>query len=301
MHSVFRAVAFVSLLAGSTSLAAQDPLTFGISQPYGPEAAQKVPALVEPFLTRELKGPVKVVRFNTPEELVDALAAGKVDLAWITPLAFVRAQQKNSGVEALSKATRKGSLFYRAAYVVKAGSPLTSLASLQGKKVAFVSKTSTSGYLFAREMISKENLNPEGFFGEEVFVGDHPSVCKAVREGKVDVGATFASEPAEGKEVVPSGCDDAPPLSDFKVLASTGNLPNEVIAARDFFPPTRVNDVIGAFGRMDGSPEGKKVLEVFRVDGWGVAVDGDFAPVLDLLRVKKPEVKKPEVKKGKKK
>jgi phosphate/phosphite/phosphonate ABC transporter binding protein len=300
MHRLTRALASAALLTAATATA-DDSLTFGISQPYGAEAAQKVPAVVEPYLSKALKVPVKVVRFATSDELADALGAGKVDLAWITPLAFVRASQKNPGVAALSKATRRGSLFYRAAYVVKAGSPLTSLASLKGKKVAFVSKTSTSGYLFAREMLAKESLNPDGFFGEEVFAGDHLAVCKAVREGKVDVGATFASEPAEGKEVVPTGCEDAPPLSDFKVLASTGNLPNEVIAARDFFPPTRVNDVIAAFGRMDGSPEGKKALEAFRVDGWGVAVEGDFAPVLDLLRVKDVKKPAPELKKGKKK
>ncbi len=285
---MLRPVCCAALLFAATARA-EDPLTFGISQPYGPEAAEKVPAIVEPYLTRALKGPVKVVRFTTNEELTDALAAGKVDLAWITPYAFVQAMQKNSGVAALSKATRKGSLFYRAAFVVKQGSPLTTLAQLKGKKVAFVSKSSTSGYLFAREMLAKENLKPDGFFAEEVFSGDHPAVCKAVREGKVDVGATFANEPAEGKAVVATGCEDSPPMSDFTVLASTGNLPNEVIAARDFFPPKRVNDVIGTFGRMDGSPEGKKVLEAFRVDGWGVAVDGDFAPVLELLRLKKPE------------
>lgn len=288
MHRLPRALACAALLTAATSVA-EESLTFGISQPYGPEAAQKVPALVEPYLSRALKLPVKVVRFATSEELADALAAGKVDLAWITPLAFVRASQKNSGVAALSKATRRGTLFYRAAFIVKQGSPLTTLASLKGKKVAFVSKTSTSGYLFAREMLAKENLAPDGFFGEELFAGDHPAVCKAVREGKVDVGATFASEPAEGKAVVATGCEDVPPVKDFQVVASTGNLPNEVIAARDFFPPTRVNDVIGTFGRMDGTPEGKKLLaEAFRVDGWGVAVDGDFAPVLDLLRVKPP-------------
>ena len=293
--------AFACALLLSTAAFADDSLTFGISQPYGAEAAEKVPAVVEPYLSKALKGPVKVVRFATSEELADALAAGKVDLAWITPLAFVRASQKNPGVSALSKATRKGTLFYRAAFIVKQGSPLATLASLKGKKVAFVSKTSTSGYLFAREMLARENLNPDGFFGEETFAGDHPAVCKAVREGKADVGATFAAEPAEGKDVVASGCEEG--AGDFKVLASTGNLPNEVIAARDFFPPTRINDVIATFGRMDGSPEGKKVLETFRVDGWGVAVDGDFAPVFDLLRVKeskKPAAAPAPVKKGKK-
>ncbi len=277
----------------ATSAFAEDALTFGIAQPYGVEAADKVPALVEPYLSKSLKGPVKVVRFASAEELADALAAGRVDLAWITPLAFVRATQKNAGVAALSKAMRGTSLFYRAVFFTKAGSPLTSLAQLKGKRVAFVSKTSTSGYLFSREMLKKEGSSPDGFFADEQFAGDHPAVCKLVREGQVDVGATFGNEQLEGKEVEANGCADAPPLSDFHVVASTGNLPNEVIAARDFFPPNRVNDVIGTFGRMSGTPEGKKVLEAFRVDGWGVAVDGDFAPVLELLNVKK-EVKKSE-------
>ena len=285
-------------------VAANDPLTFGISQPYGVEAADKVPAVVEPVLSKGFKGPVKVVKFATTEELADALAAGKVDLAWITPLAFVRAQQKNSGVAALSKAMRGGNLFYRAVFFTKDGSSLTSLAALKGKKVAFVGKNSTSGYLFAREMLQQEGLKPDGFFGEELFLGDHPAVCKAVREGKADVGATFASEPGQGKDVVLNGCADAGPLTDFKVLASTGNVPNEVIAARDFFPPTRVNDVIATFGRMDGNPEGKKALEAFRVDGWGVAVDGDFDKVVELLKPKKVEpakdAKEPAPKKGKK-
>lgn len=301
MHCLARALFCSTLLA--TSAFAEDALTFGISQPYGAEAAEKVPALVEPYLSKGMKGPVKVVRFATPEELADALAAGKVDLAWITPLAFVRATQKNAGVAALSKAMRGTSLFYRAVFFTKSGSPLTSLAQLKGKKVAFVSKNSTSGYLFAREVLKKEGLNADGFFADEQFAGDHPAVCRAVREGKADVGATFGNEPAEGKEVEANGCADAPPVSDFHVIASTGNLPNEVIAARDFFPPTRVNDVIATFGRMSSSPEGKKVLEAFRVDGWGVAVDGDFAPVLELLSVKK-QVKEAPIaapKKGKKK
>ncbi|MFO0599685.1 MAG: phosphate/phosphite/phosphonate ABC transporter substrate-binding protein [Myxococcaceae bacterium] len=273
---------------------AEDSFTFGIAQPYGPEAADQVAPVLEPYLGKALKAKVKVVKFATAEELADALGTGKVDLAWITPLAFVRATQKNSGVTALSKAMRQGGVFYRAVFFTKAGSALTTLQALQGKKVAFVSKTSTSGYLFAREMLSKEGLKPDGFFSKEEFLGDHPAICKAVKDGTVDVGATFANEPAEGKTVQVDAC--ATP-GDFAVVASTGNVPNEVIAARDFFPPTRVNDVIAAFGRMDGSPEGKKVLEAFRADGWGVAVEGDFTQVADLLKPKAATPAKDEPKK----
>jgi ABC-type phosphate/phosphonate transport system substrate-binding protein len=108
-------------------------------------------------------------------------------------------------------------------------------------------------------------------------------VCKAVKAGSADVGATYASEAADPKNVKVDGCGAE--AGDFRVLASTGNVPNEVVAARSDFPPTRINDVLAAFGRMGNTPEGKQVLtDAFRVDGWGVAVEGDFESVLDVVR-----------------
>lgn len=62
MHRLTRAFACAALLTAATAVA-DDSLTFGISQPCGAEAAQKVPALVEPSLSKALKVPVKVVRF----------------------------------------------------------------------------------------------------------------------------------------------------------------------------------------------------------------------------------------------
>lgn len=265
------------------------PLKLGISPAYGVEAAAKAKTLIEPYLTTALGSPVTVVILPGYEELSDALATGAVDLAWITPLAFVRASQKNPYVQALSKAMRTGDggLSYRSVFIVKKDSPLKTLADLKGKKVAWVNKLSASGYLFPRELLAKESHDPAKFFSAESFSGDHPSVCKAVREGKADVGATYAAGVGEAAELKADGCTDAPPVTDFRVVASTGNLPNEVIAASSDFPSPRINDVLGTFGRMGKSPEGKKVLdEAFRCNGWGVAVDGDFAPVIDLLRAK---------------
>jgi ABC-type phosphate/phosphonate transport system substrate-binding protein len=76
------------------------------------------------------------------------------------------------------------------------------------------------------------------------------------------------------------------------VLASTGNVPNEVIAARSDFPPMRINQVVAAFGRMALTEGGRKVLaEAFHADAWGVAVDGDFAPILELVNLKHVKAK----------
>ncbi len=273
------------------------PVTMGISQPYGPEQAQKAKALIEPYLSKELKTTVTVTVFPTYEELSSALAEGKVDLAWITPLAFVQAADKNADVTALSKAMRQGGggLFYRAVFIAKKGAAANGIADLKGQKVAWVNKSSTSGYLFPREMIKKAGFSADGFFSNETMAGDHPAVCKAVKSGAADVGATFAQDPGEGKQPRPDGCADAGgSLDDYKVVAASGPIPNEVLACRpDYaFDRKRVNNIIQVFGRMSLSDDGKRVLkDAFRVDGWGIAIDGDFDPVIDLVRAKNKKAK----------
>jgi len=264
------------------------PMTLGIAQPYGEEPAKKAKTLIEPYLSNALGSPVTVQIFPGNDELSAALAEGKVEMAWITPLAFVQATQKSQDVVGLLKAVRQGGgLTYRAAFITKTGSALKSLKDLKGKKVAWVSKSSTSGYLFARELIRKEGENPDSFFSSETFAGDHPSVCKAVRAGTVDVGATFAAEPAAGKALVANGCEDAGPVSDFAIVASSADLPNEVIAAGPSFDLRRQNEVTVAFAKMAKNDQGKQVLkDGFRVEAWAIAVDGDFIPVADLLKPK---------------
>lgn len=262
------------------------PLTFGMGEPYGPEHSQKAKAALEPYLTKALGSAVTVQVFSSSDELKDALADGKIDFAWITPLAFVQAVQKNPDVTAVSKAMRAGggSLFYRSVFIMKKDATAASVMDLKGKKVAWVSKGSTSGYLFPRELVRQAGGDPATFFASETFAGDHPSVCKAVRDGAAEVGATFATD---AEVLKADGCTDAGPIDDFKVVASSGKIPNEVIALRPYFAENRVNDIMATFGRMTISPEGKTLLkDVFRADGWGAAVDGDFDPVLELFKMK---------------
>jgi phosphonate transport system substrate-binding protein len=275
------------------------PITMGISTPYGAEQAAKAKAVIEPYLSKELKTTVTVTVFNTYDELSDALADSKVDIAWITPYAFVKAADKNPDTTALSKAMRAGGggLFYRSVLIMKKGAPPASLGELKGKKVAWVNKSSTSGYLFPRELIKKSGENPDSFFSGEVMAGDHTAVCKAVKEGKADVGATFAQDPADPKALPKAdGCaESGGSADDFKVVVATGPIPNEVLACRPEYASMdrkRTNQIIQTFGRMGMNDDGKKVLkEAFKVDGWGIAVDGDFDPVIEVMRGKNKKAK----------
>jgi phosphonate transport system substrate-binding protein len=274
------------LLAAPAFADPKSPLTLGISQLYGAEQARAVAPLVEPYLASVLGGPVTVKVFVDPDELATALAKRQVDLAWIPPLAFVHASMRDPDVLALNKAMRNGSLVYRAVLFVKKEAKATKLAQLRGAKVAYVTPASASGYLYARELVRQTVGQPaDRFFGGEAFFGDHPGVCQAVKSGAAQVGATYGADEADPDAVKATGC--GADQAEFRVLASSGNVPNEVIAARSDFPPLRVNQVLSAFGRMALNEAGQKVLaEAFHADAWGVAVEGDFAPILELVNLK---------------
>lgn len=263
------------------------PLSLGIGKPNGDKLARKAKADLEPYLSRVLKRPVKVEILPDYDALSAALADGKVDIAWITPLAFVHAAQRRADVAAIAKALRGGKLFYRAAFVVRSDSPVRSLADLAGKKVAYVSKSSSSGYLFPRAVLSSQGKDPDRFFREAIFTGDHPGVCQAVRTGKAEVGATFSDEPVKGKKPQVDGCADSPPMGDFRIVAASGPIPNDVIGARPEFDDRLVTPVLGAFGGMARTDEGRRILkDVFHADAWGVAVDGDFKAIYEVMGVK---------------
>ncbi|HVP68806.1 MAG TPA: phosphate/phosphite/phosphonate ABC transporter substrate-binding protein [Anaeromyxobacteraceae bacterium] len=261
------------------------PIRFGMSQPNGPKRAAEGKAVLEPYLSEALKRPVTVIVFESYDDLSQALAAGKVDLAWVEPAAFVAAQERNRDVQAIAKALRHGKLFYRAAIIVRADSPAQALPDLKGKAVAWVSKTSASGYLFPRALLVADGIDPAAFFKSQTFEGDHPRVCAAVRAGQADAGATFADERPKGESPVADGCAESPPVKDFRVLAVSAPIPNDVVASRPGFDERLSPLVLQVFARMSQSEAGRRVLrDVFRVDGWGVAVEGDFVPVAEAMR-----------------
>jgi phosphate/phosphite/phosphonate ABC transporter binding protein len=263
------------------------PITLGIGKPNGDKLAHKAKADLEPYLSKALKRPVTVEILPDYDALSTALADGKVDLAWITPLSFVHAAQRRADVTAIAKAMRAGKLFYRAAFVVRSDSPLRTLADLAGKKVAYVSRSSSSGYLFPRALLTSQGKDPDRFFRETIFTGDHPGVCQAVRTGKANAGATFSDEPPKGKTAQVDGCADSPPMSDFRIVASSGPIPNDVIAARPDFDERLVTPVLGALGGMARTEEGRRVLKgVFHADAWGVAVEGDFKAIYEVMGVR---------------
>ena len=281
-------------------------LTLGIGAPNGDEHAIKAKKLIEPYLTAALGMPVTVRIIPEYADLAVALPKNEVDFAWLTPVAYARARAASQQVTPLVKAKRNGKFSYRTAFIVKKDSPAKALNELAGKKVAWVSPSSASGYIFARGLLSWAGKDPNTFFASEMFAGSHPLVCKAVREGVVDVGATLTDPPLAGKEFEADGCLDSPPMSDFRVVAASEPIPNDVIATGPKIALKAATAIADAFMGMGDTPEGKKLMaDAFRVEAWIAVAEKDFDTAMKMqlppedpkLQEKKGDDKKVEEKK----
>ncbi len=259
---------------------ASSGLTFGIGAPNGDEQARRAKSLIEPYFSKALGRTVRVQILSEYEQLPAALVGGKVDVAWVTAIAYDAAHASNPGVTAVMKARRNGASYYRTAFIVRKDSPVKSLVELRGKRVAWVARGSASGYLFPRALLVDAGVDPDAFFSNELVVGSHPAVCKAVRSGEADVGATLSDQPASGSTFQADGCVDAPPVSDFRVIAASEPIPNDVVAIRAGIDRAVAGDLSTALAHMADTAGGRQVLtEAFRVEAWAPVADRDFAPV----------------------
>ncbi len=279
-----RLLLLVCVVLGLAQTASADPLKFGISRPYGADAAKAAAEVLDGYLGSALKRPVQTVVFDGYEALAAALAQGKVDAAWITPLSYVESA-RGSGVVPIAKAMRRKSMFYKSCIVTRADARYTKLADLKGARAAWVDKTSTSGHLVPKGMLLKDGVSLTGFFASESFAGDHKSACSAVASGQADVAGTFTD--AEGTDRRPVGCEElgGAAMAGLKCLAVSDNIANEVIAGRPELDESVAGELGGLFAGLSETEAGRKVLtSVFRTEGFGFAMDEDFEPIRKIAQ-----------------
>lgn len=155
--------------------------------------------------------------------LIEAAVAGKVDIAGFSAFTYVTA--RNNGAKftpfatVIIKAGQPPGYYSEA--IAPAGSAVSSIADFTGKKVCFVTPTSTSGYLFPSYALLKAGIDPQKGI-TPVFAGKHDASALKVSQGaECDVG--FAEDVA---------VDNQPGL---KVIAKT-MVPGEPMSISDALP-----------------------------------------------------------------
>jgi phosphonate transport system substrate-binding protein len=187
--------------------------------------------------------------------VVEATCADRVDIAWVSPLAYVLANKKCGAEMQLISINQSNATTYRALIIAQAESPANSIEALRGTSFAWVDPASTSGYLFPRAMFEEKGLPVNDFFSQQIFAGGHDKVVVAVLNRQVEAGAIFKDQRERMTKDFPNV------MQQTKVLAETADIPNDGVAYRKSLPKDVIEKTNRALLAISARPEGQQLFK----------------------------------------
>lgn len=222
-------------------------------------------AALERALSANAGGPV-TVRVLPSQEALMALAGTTQADAYLTPLFDYLFCAHEYGAHAVLQAVRAGaSRDYAGAITVKKDSPIRDLLALKGKRVAFVDRFSTSGFI-----LPMRTLTRAGAEVEPVFAGSPEAALAELRAGRVDAAGVRANLVGAAPDLL--------------VLATTDAIPNEPVWIRADLAPEARERLVRAFKGLSTTPEGRAALAgVADIEGFEVVGPETFHAVHEAV------------------
>jgi phosphate/phosphite/phosphonate ABC transporter binding protein len=176
--------------------------------------------------------PMSVRVGDNYEHVETMLLNGEIDIALMSPYAYVQAKAKEPGLKVFCSPIANGTETYGAYIVAREDSEVQGLLDLRGKPFGFVNSRSTSGWLYPASRMMDEGMDPtrdvQGYF-----FGDHASVIRAVVSGQVAAGATYDGALASGRGQIEGA-------RKLRVIARTQRIPYDAYVVRKDFPPKAI-------------------------------------------------------------
>ncbi len=273
----FLRVASIALTLTAAGLAsAKDQLTIGLIPSEDSQAMIEASKQVLSTLQTRLGMPVVPFVATDYNGIIEALRAGKLDVAYLGPFSYVLATSV-ANVEAFAVAvTRKtGQSAYKSVIVARKDSGIRELADLKGRTFAFVDPSSASGHLFPKAGLEQAGFVPAQLFSRVIFSGSHDASILAVENRKVDAAAVadriFAS--AVSKGLVKQ--------DDFQVVWSSRPIPESPMVWRKDLDPALQQKVASALASIKDVPWGDQGV----LDGFQPTSDAAYDVVRDTAKV----------------
>lgn len=140
------------------------------------------------YLELRLQRPVRFVQRRSYREIMELLATGELDFAWICGYPFVRRRDPEY-LDLMAVPVFDGEPTYRSYVIVHRDSPHQSVADLAGKVFAYSDPDSNSGYLVPRSMLIAIGKQPDSVFRLSFFTYNHAETVEAVARRVADGGA----------------------------------------------------------------------------------------------------------------
>lgn len=264
-------IATVVLLMSSSMMclaSGNNELLFGSVAMDIPAAMHKRLKPLTQYLEKRLNRPVSLKLSPNMGAAIDEVAEKKVDLAYLTPVAYLKARQKG-GAHLIAKTVTNGKASFQLMIVVKEDSPYKTVADLKGKRFAFGDQRA----LLQRAAVVGSGIRMEDF-GEYKFIGHYDNIARAVMKGDFDAGILKDTMALQWKG------------KGLRILAASPDLPPYNISARGDIDDKTLAELKKAFLELDPKdPEQMKIIKAVdkKYDGFAPTSDAEYDIVRKLI------------------
>lgn len=255
-------------VSAQTSAAAQPEIRLGsVAMDIPAEMHRRLMPLTK-YLSEALKRPVTLKLSPNMPAAIDDISSGAVDFAYLTPVAYIKAQAKSNAQLVVEILTHKRASF-QLMIVVRDDSPIRRVQDLKGKTFAFGDKAA----ILQRAVVAGAGIPIESL-GEYKFIGHYDNIAKGVASGDFDAGILKDTTASDWKSKGLRVLHSSPPLPPYNIVAG-GKVDADLI-----------KQIRQAFLALDiKNPAHQKVIQALddEYDGFAPARDSDYDVVRQLI------------------
>lgn len=260
---------FSSVLVTNSAIAGNNELKFGsVAMDVPAEMHKRLTPLTQ-YLTKVMGKPVELRLSKDMPAAIRAVSNDSVDIAYLTPVAYIRAHAMGHA-KLVVKTVTKGKASFKLMIITRADSPLKTVQDLAGKRFAFGDPAA----LLQRATVVGAGMPLEKFSSYK-FLGHYDNIVRAVMRRDFDAGIvkdTMAYK-WQGKGI--------------RILYSSPDFPPYNIAASSKIDDATLAKLKQAFLALDvKQPAHRLVIKALdkKYDGFAPTSDQEYDVVRRLIK-----------------
>jgi phosphonate transport system substrate-binding protein len=235
--------------------------------------------LLGEYLSKRTGVPVKFTVLSRYGNIIERFTAEKMDGAFFGSFTGALAIRKLGVVPLARPVDLDGESTYQGYLFTRKDSGIKSVKEMKHKKMAYVDRATTAGYLFPLAYLRENGITDTGhFFSNTFYTGSHDAAIDAVLNRKADVGAA--------KNTVYDQMRKHDPRLDNEliILAASPHVPSNGLCVRSGLDESIKSRLKSVLLGLHADADGKKVLQQFGALKFIESTAKDYQPVLEMTK-----------------
>ena len=283
MKRIVRAVFFISIFMLVPLLAfpqaVRQKLLIGLIPEMNVFKQKERFRLLGDYLSKKTGVEVKFTVLSRYGNIIDRFTSENMDGAFFGSFTGALAIEKLGVVPLARPVNLDNTSSYRGYLFVRRDSKIRDVTGMKGKRMVFVEKATTAGYIFPLAYLKEHGIKDvDHFFSSFYFAGSHDAAIHAVLEGQADIGAAKHSIYDRVK------ADDARVARDLVIIAESPWVPSNGLCVRKGLDKELQQKLKQALLTLDKDPEGAAVLQQLGALRFIETSIRDYQPVFEMAK-----------------